>query len=238
MKTLLSEKPKNGAWTVSLSALGLLALVFTMDQQDLFSVGTRFVAEHHQIFDRHEYWRAFTALFMHADLGHLAANSFFFVGLSYLLYGYFGFWAFPGLSLFAGAITNLIVIDQYPSGSTLVGASGVVYFMASFWLTLYFFIQRQPSATRRIVNALAISLALLFPQAMEAHVSYLSHAVGFALGIPFGLAFFLINKKKIRSREVWFTELPEADPEEETIRLVVNRPSDPNLEMKSYSVYR
>jgi rhomboid protease GluP len=202
-KTLLSERPRKGSLTAALYGLCALLAVFTLDQQSMLNMPEAFTATRAQVFGHHEYWRAFTTLLVHADLGHLLANSVFFTGLAFLLNGYFGAWAFPALSFLAGGLTNLIVLAAYPEGVTLVGASGVVYFMAAFWLTLYFFVQRGLTPWRRAINALSFALVLLFPELIEERVSYLSHAVGFALGLPFGAAFFRLKKSSIRSHEVW-----------------------------------
>jgi rhomboid protease GluP len=212
-KTLLSRRPAQGSFLTSLYALSLLMVVFTMGQHDLFNISKHLSASHSRVFGHQEYWRAFTTVLLHADLGHLAANSLFFTGFAYLLSGYFGFWAFPVLSLLAGGLTNLIVLQAYPPETTLVGISGVVYFMASFWLTMYFFIQRGHSPIRRLTNASALALVLLFPQLFEARVSYAAHAVGFLLGIPAGTFFFFAHKRSIRGHEVW--REPEPEPAEQ-----------------------
>jgi len=211
-KTLLSSRPSKGAFTNALYGLCVLLLIYTMDQQSLFNVPASLTATAAQVFGRHEYWRVFTTALVHADLGHLIANSVFFTGLAFLLNGYFGAWAFPFLSFLAGGLINLIVLKAYPEETTVVGASGIVYFMAAFWLTLYFFIQRGISPVRRAVNAVAFALVLLFPELIEERVSYLSHAVGFALGVPLGAVFFWIRKAAIRSHEVW--RVPEPALEE------------------------
>lgn len=215
-KSLLSRPPEKGSFRTALLGLSLLMLIFSLDQQTLLGLPGSFSATPEQVFGQREYWRAFTTMLLHADLKHLAANSLFFTGLAYLLNGYYGAWAFPVLSFIAGGLTNLIVLSAYPDGVTLVGISGVVYFMAAFWLTLYCLIQRSVSPGRRLVNAIALSLMLLFPTLFEPRVSYLAHAVGFALGIPFGAALFAVRKRAIRAQEVWRLPEPPAELELES----------------------
>jgi rhomboid protease GluP len=216
-KTLLSEAPRRGAGLASLCGLALLLLAFAADQQGLFNDQDLLSATREQVFGRHEYWRAFTAQLLHADLGHLLDNAVFFAGLSYLLYGYFGAWAFPGLSFLAGGLANLATLWLYPERSGIVGASGVVYFMAAFWLTLYFFIQRDLSPWRRGLNALGLSLALLFPELWDERVSYLAHAIGYALGVVAGIGYFSSQKEVIRSRERWREPEPELAEEQDEL---------------------
>ena len=215
IRTHLSEKPRKQSLEASLLGLAALMLVFVIDRQDLFGLSRLLSANAAQVFQHHEYWRLFTTTFIHADLGHLSSNAVFFTGLAFLLHGYYGGWAFPVASFLAGGVINLLTLLAYPPEVTLVGASGVVYFMASFWLTLYLFIDRRHSVSRRLMNATAFSLILLVPDAAKQEVSYLAHAIGFGLGIPVGGFFFLIQRSKFRGREVWKEVEPDLEAEAE-----------------------
>lgn len=73
-----------------------------------------------------EWWRAFTAIFLHADLAHLCANlatGFILFGLAMARYG-----AGPALlcSFLAGAIGNAAGFLIYPEPYKGLGASGMV----------------------------------------------------------------------------------------------------------------
>ena len=178
-------------------------LLFTTQQQNWYGLPQYLSANGEQVFHQHEFWRLWTTSLLHSNLGHLLANSVFFTGLAFLLYGYFGYWIFPVLSFFMGGIINLFTLAIYPSSITLVGASGIVYFMASFWLTLYVSLDRGISIYRRIANATAFTLILLIPETIKPEVSYLCHLIGFLIGIPCGLAFFYFRRSWLRSFEVW-----------------------------------
>lgn len=177
-----------------LLGLSTLALFFGADRELLSASG-------HLVFERREYWRLFTATLLHADLVHFFHNAFFFAGLAGLLSTYFGVWIFPVLSLFAGAAINLVALWWYPPEVHLVGVSGVIYFMASFWLTNYLLIERRQKLIVRLLHAGAVSLIFLFPQTFESQVSYLAHGLGFAFGAPAGLLYYLIFREEIRSFE-------------------------------------
>ena len=140
---------------------------------------------------------------MHADLDHLFSNSVFFTCLAFLLNGYFVKWIFPALSFFAGVLINLLILPCSPADVAIVGASGMVYFMAALWLTLYFLIDRRHSATRRWMNVTALALILFVPEVLQERVSYLSHGVGFFLGSPAATLLFTLKMKSIRSHGVW-----------------------------------
>ncbi len=198
----------------SLLSLFALSVIFVLFQENFFGFSEHLTANAIQVFSHHEYWRLFSAPLLHADLEHLTSNALFFAGLAYLLNGYFGFWIFPITSFLIGGIINLIVLQVYPPEVFVLGASGIVYFMAAFWLTLYFGIERGVSKIRRFINTTAFVTVLLVPEALQERVSYLSHTVGFALGVLVGVLYFFVNRKKIRSYEVW--ELPEPEAENDT----------------------
>jgi rhomboid protease GluP len=196
VKTFLSKRPTSLSFMMGVISLVLMTLFFGANPES-------FSANGFLVYERGEYWRAFTSTLLHADLNHLAHNAFFLLGLSTLLHNYFGFWVFPVLSLIAGGIINLIALKIYPPAVHLVGVSGVIYFMASFWLTSYMLIERRHKILSRFIYATGITLIFLFPQVFQPEVSYLAHGLGFIVGIPFAILYFAFNFKRIRSAEEW-----------------------------------
>jgi rhomboid protease GluP len=211
-KTFLSKIPSAHSLMVAALSLMVLLLFFSMDHQ-------KFSANGFLVYKKQEYWRAFTTTLIHADLNHLARNAFFFTGLSALLHSYFGFWVFPILSLFLGGPINLIALKVYPPEIHLVGISGVIYFMAAFWLTLYILIERRQKLRVRFIHATAISLFFFFPEAYQARVSYLAHGLGFIFGVPLGLSYYFLNRQKIRAQDKWIEIFPENDEKNNSILL-------------------
>lgn len=130
-----------------------------------------------------EWWRALTALMLHADLAHLAANVGFgalFGGLAARVYGAGCGWL---LIVLAAAAANAVNAATMPAGRVSLGASTAV-FAALGTLAVY----RWPAATRRaragfagasIVAALVL-LALLGTG--DAHTDVAAHALGFGFG--------------------------------------------------------
>lgn len=211
-KTLLSKRPSFESFMVAFVGLAILLLFFTLNSRSLSASGDL-------VFGEKEYWRAFTTTLLHADLNHLAHNAFFFTGLAALLTNYFGFWVFPVMSFLVGGIINLATLYFYPPSVHLVGVSGVVYFMASFWLVLYLLVERRQTIFVRLLHAFAVSLIFLFPEAFQPEVSYLAHGLGFLFGIPSGLIYYYVNEKKIRSKDEWVEIKKERDPIENIILL-------------------
>lgn len=211
-KTFLSNRPSIESVLTGFMGLLVLLLFFSLDQKSLSANGF-------QVFEKKEYWRAFTTTLLHADLNHLAHNAFFFTGLATLLHHYFGFWVFPILSLFVGGLINLVALYFYPPQIVLVGVSGVIYFMASFWLVLYLKIERRQSLKVRFLHAFAVSLIFLFPEVFRPEVSYLAHGLGFLFGIPVGLIYYYWNQTKIRAKDEWIEIKKHKHPMDDIILL-------------------
>lgn len=198
IKTFLWKKPHDGNVFVGVLSFLILLAIFLFSGKTLEASGSL-------VFDKGEWWRAFTTSLMHADLIHLGHNALFFMVFSVLLNTYYGWFVFPVLSFLMGGFINFLTLSFYPREVTLVGISGVIYFMASFWMTNYVLIERTQKLHRRFVIALGVSLALFCPDLMnlEERVSYLAHGLGFILGIPSAVLWFTWNKKEVREKEVW-----------------------------------
>ena len=211
-RTLLSQKPKSSSVLIGLLSYVVLVMVFFLNHRGLSANGEI-------VYNRGEYWRAFTTTLMHGDFVHLGSNTLFFLVFSVLLYNYFGFWVFPLLSLFVGGVINLIVFKVYDPQIYLLGISGVIYFMAAFWMVMFISLERQVQLHRRILTALAVSLILLWPETFSSNVSYLAHALGVVFGIPAALLYFWLRKRSLRSHEVWQRKVEIIDPQLEEIAL-------------------
>ena len=212
-KTLLSRSPPVGSanWVILFLMLFVVFSMLYWQQTPFLSLLS---ASREQVIFQNEYWRLFSTLLVHDDFAHLASNSMFFFIFGYLLNGYFGGFVFPLLSLLLGGLVNGLVLAVYPAHSVILGASGMVYAMAGFWLALYCFIDRTQSVKMRIVKSVGVLLVLLFPQEFQPHVSYLAHAIGFLTGALSGSFYFLIYKVQMRKAEVLEEEPIEEQAQE------------------------
>jgi rhomboid protease GluP len=203
-KTLLHQKLSHASLFTGAFSLFLLIFFFAVRKEDLMANGDL-------VFRKHEYWRAWTTAFVHADYKHLGTNAVYFSILATILNNYFGNLLYPIVSLLSAGIINMIVLAFYPSHTYLVGISGVVYFMAGMWFTLYLLIERTRRMKDRIVIALGLSLIFLAPEIffLKENVSYLAHGVGFVLGVPVAALYFYCFKKEIREEEVWKEKRPD-----------------------------
>ncbi|HOT43674.1 MAG TPA: rhomboid family intramembrane serine protease [Spirochaetota bacterium] len=138
------------------------------------------------VFGGHEYWRLLTAIVTHTDLSHLLANALIVLVFGWMLKAYFGWIVFPFISIAVGLITNTITIAMYAPGIKLLGASGMAYGMVSLWLVFYLRHDVDHRVPVRLVRAVGFALVMMFPTTFDPRVSYLSHAVGFGVGLAAG----------------------------------------------------
>lgn len=163
------------------------------------------------VFAHFELWRLWTALFAHSDLGHLMNNAVLFLPLTYLLIGYFGVFLFPVMGILVGGLINLAVLRTMPYENSLVGMSGVVYWMGAVWLTLFVLIDTRKTTRRRISIALFVAIVLFAPQAYKPEISYLSHLLGFLFGTISGLCYYVFRKSEFKAEERFEEVLDEPE---------------------------
>ena len=198
----LSHQRFKYPFTTSLSFLLLCFIFSNIYWAQQYPIAKLLQATPHLVFEEKEYWRLITSCLIHGDLNHLLTNSLMLTLMGYYVCAFYGTLTFPLLSLLMGALTNYIVLLSFDNPNVaIVGASGIVYYTWGFWLSLYLCIQRHITLNRRFMKITAISIIVLIPSQFQANVSYLAHAVGFALGVLTALIYFLINKKYIFSLE-------------------------------------
>jgi rhomboid protease GluP len=200
-ETHLTRKPAPRSFAVALASVTAMFLVSLLYWSDAFGIAGLLPASREAVFERGDYWRLLTSLFAHADFRHFLSNGIVFGVLAFLLFGYYGALAYPGLSVPLGALVTALSLRSYPPDTLLVGASGAVYWMAGFWLTLYLLVERRTRLRSRFVRAVGFGLIVLVPTAIEPHVSYRTHAIGFGLGVAAGLLYFSKRKEALRASE-------------------------------------
>ena len=201
-ETYLSRSPRSTSALITLTMIGIVCISSVVYWSNFWDLSSSLPVSRTDVFANYEFWRLFTAMGIHADMGHLLSNLFALAILSYLLYGFFGPWVFPTLTTLLGAGVNLISIWTYPANTRLLGASGVVYLMAGFWLTSYLLIHRKYSLSDRILRCSGFSLILLVPSSMDPTVSYRTHFIGFVLGVGGAALLFICRKRWFRAFEV------------------------------------
>lgn len=192
----LTRRPDPNAFFVAMLSALLLAVGSFFYWSNFQGSGEWMTGIRESVFVKHEFWRLWTALFAHADLGHLLSNEVLFFAFAFLLYGQFGAWAFPGAAIFFGGITNLAVLRTMPPQAELLGISGVVCWMGGAWLALYFMVETSDKLAVRLLKAIGVAVILFIPETIHPNISYLSHFVGFMLGAGWGLFYYRKNRRR------------------------------------------
>jgi len=200
-ETYLSRKPAAASPWVAAASVAVLFVVSAIYWTDAFGLGSQLAATPETVFERREYWRLLTSIGTHADIEHLLGNAVVFGILAFLLYGYFGATIYPILILVSGVVVTGLSLATYPPLTILVGASGVVYLMAGFWLTLYLLVERRFTIVKRLLRAVGFSVIVLMPTVVEPTVSYRTHALGFGIGVALGWIYFYVQKERLRGAE-------------------------------------
>ncbi|MEJ2143715.1 MAG: rhomboid family intramembrane serine protease [Acidobacteriota bacterium] len=202
-QTLLSTKPRENSLLVALAVTLVLFLVAALCWRVNSNWSALLAASTKGVFERGEYWQLLTGELVHANFGHLLSNALLFTFFGYLLYAYFGFFVFPFLCFLLGGLVNYLSLLTYqPADVRLVGASGMVYLMVGFWLTMYMLIERRLSVRRRIIHAVGVGLIVLMPTVLHQEVSYRTHAIGVVVGMLSALVYYRFARRRIQSVEV------------------------------------
>jgi len=170
-------------WSAIIWVLLILFFFWLDSRLDL-----RLVAVAQPLAVRHgEWWRLFTAIWLHADIPHLAANAafgFLFLALTMGRYG-----AGPGLlaAYVAGAGANLIRCLFSLDDTSSLGASGMVMgslglaASQSFWLW-----RRAPKMRSYIIGGVVSGLMLFTLYGLAPGTDVVAHFGGFVFGLLLG----------------------------------------------------
>lgn len=201
-RTWLNRKPNPSAYIVAMGTLLFLSALCFGQWHNFRDLAELWPASQEQVFSKGEYWRLWTTLFVHADMGHLAANSLLFFILGYFLYGYFGAFIFPVLAVVMGGATNAFALLTYHPETRLVGASGIVSWMGGCWLALYFMINTKLTPVQRLLRCGGVALILFAPsETFDPKISYRTHAIGFVIGVLCGAIYYQYRKQEFKRAE-------------------------------------
>jgi len=133
-----------------------------------------------------QWWTIFTAIWLHADVQHLASNAAIGFVLLGLTMGRFG----TGVGLLsayvAGVLANAIecLLPSEPHYS--LGASGMVMGSLGILATQSFFLWRTPYGRKYVLSAIAAGLMLFMLFGLAPGTDIVAHFGGFGLGLAFG----------------------------------------------------
>lgn len=215
IKNWLTQKPPYGGLVMTLlMTLGLFFLGLAYIREWSF-FRESMAASYQSVFEAQEYWRLWSTLWAHGDEEHLLNNALLFIPLTYLLSSYYGAWFFPFWGLLFGGLINAVVLQTMPPTVHLIGMSGVVYWMAGAWMSLYFLIDRRRGPRFRFTVVVSLLVMILMPQNYMPQVSYMAHFVGYAFGACAGAVWYQVHKLRFLRAEV-YKEVPQF-PDEDSL---------------------
>ena len=135
-------------------------------------------------------WTLFTALFLHADLTHLLGNMLFLFVFGNALEKELGAQKTLLAFFVGGTMSFLLGIFFYAPPIFLVGASAAIFTLTAVVMLVkplkfsFFFLM--PLGLAAIIYFVYNVLAVYF--GAEGNIAYISHVMGFAIGVPFGAA--------------------------------------------------
>ncbi len=183
-----SQKKESGFRLVNLLILACIAVslfFWTIGQNDVeqFAFSTQNLLEG-------KFWTLITALFIHADIVHLAGNMLFLFAFGNSLEREVGA-AKTYLAFFVGGILSFLLgVFFYAPSDLLIGASAAIFTLTAVVLLVkplkFSFIFLMPLGLVAIIYIVYNIVAV--QTGVEGNIAYVSHVIGFAIGIPLGLA--------------------------------------------------
>ncbi|HEX4262770.1 MAG TPA: rhomboid family intramembrane serine protease [Verrucomicrobiae bacterium] len=147
-----------------------------------------------------EWWRLFTAIFLHADLGHLAMNASIGLLLLGLVMGNFGTGVGLLAAYLAGAGGNVATLLIFSSGHRSLGASGMV--MGCVGLLAAQTVSFRPENSQRlkyILSSLVGGVMLFALLGLSPESDVLAHLGGFVSGLMLGSILANVKSRPMRN---------------------------------------
>ena len=134
-----------------------------------------------------DYYTLLTALFVHANIAHLAGNMLFFYIFGNSLEEEVGELR-TGAVFFTGGVLSFIISMPFYPGAKMVGASAAIFSVMAAVLLV-----RRPGISIQFLSPIG-PLALLFlivniiaiQKGAMGNVAYVAHVIGFVIGLFFG----------------------------------------------------
>ncbi|MCX8497670.1 MAG: rhomboid family intramembrane serine protease [Akkermansiaceae bacterium] len=191
----------SGGW---LSALWVCVVVWVfMWQGRDAGLVERWSSSNLAMMDGHEWWRCFTALFLHADLSHLVGNLVGGVVMGTLVSKALGSLRGWGLILGCGTLGNAFTAwITYPQPFISIGASTAVFAGLGILSGLgiaEMLGQRERMSWMRIFAPLLGGIILLgwLGGGHELHTDVLGHVFGFGAGAAAGMAAMFFQRRSV-----------------------------------------
>jgi membrane associated rhomboid family serine protease len=133
-----------------------------------------------------QYWRLFTAMFLHAGLLHLLLNMYGLWLFGSVIERALGTWRFAGIYLASGVLASVTSLLFADPRSVSVGASGAIFGLLGAWVAYNFRRRSSPLASANLRTAALIVGLNLFLGFAVPGVDNLAHVGGLVAGAVAG----------------------------------------------------
>ncbi len=135
-------------------------------------------------------WTLFTAIFVHANLLHLLGNMIFLYVFGNTLEGVADTRRMLLAFFLGGILSFLLSLPFFPPDATFVGASAAIFTLTAVVMLLkplrFSFLLLMPVGLVAVLYFLYNAVAVYTH--LQSDVAYISHIIGFTLGLPLGIA--------------------------------------------------
>jgi membrane associated rhomboid family serine protease len=135
-------------------------------------------------------WTFVTGIFVHANLLHLLGNMVFLYVFGNTLEGVSGSGRMLSVFFTGGILSFLLSLPFFPPDTTFVGASAAIFTLTAVVMLVkplrFSFLLLMPVGLVAILYFLYNGLAVYYQ--LQSDVAYVSHIIGFTLGLPLGIA--------------------------------------------------
>lgn len=146
-------------------------------------------------------WTLVTAIFVHASWLHLFGNMIFLYVFGNTLESVTNSKRMLTVFFVGGLLSFPLSLPFFPPGSTFVGASAAIFTLAAVVMLLkplrFSWLLLMPVGLVAILYFLYNALTVYFHASGQSDIAYVSHVIGFSLGLPFGLAWSPNWKKNL-----------------------------------------
>ena len=144
----------------------------------------------------HQYWRLFTAMFLHAGLLHLVLNMYGLYLFGFLIEDIFGTPAFLGIYFVSGFLASVATYAFGSPNAIAVGASGAIFGLLGAWVA-YNYRRRGTAMGSANLRAAALIVGLNLVLGFSiAGIDNLAHIGGLVAGLIMGFAAEQLNYRR------------------------------------------
>lgn len=160
----------------------------------------RYLAFSLKNFEEGRIWTVVTAIFVHASVLHILGNMIFLYVFGNTLESVTKSSRPMLIAFFTGGVLSFpLSVPFFPTDATFVGASAAIFTLTAVVMLMkplrWSWLLLMPVGLVAILYFLYNGLAVYYRQ--QSDVAYISHIIGFSLGLPFGIAWSTQWKKNL-----------------------------------------